>query len=459
MAGLTDQIRAYGIQPVPVAERRLGFVDTFVLWWDLGVSFLVMAVGMFLVPGLSLGQALLAILVGAVVGNGLLGLVGTIGSDTGVPTMVLFRPVLGLRGSIAPTVLNVLQLLGWATFEVIVMAQAAALLSERLVGVRGYLGWVLFFAVLGTAMAVAGPILVVKQWMERFAVWVVLLTLTWITVTVVTTYDVRTWLAKPGTGEMSFWLGVDLVAVMPISWVPLVADYSRMARSRQTAFWGTGLGYFGSHVWFYALGALLALSATVPSDPSAPIAPLLTTIAGLTAGWVALLVLLVAETDEGFANIYSAAVSAQNIWPRLGQRTLVLAIGGIVLVLATTLPLVQYESFLLLIGSIFVPLLGILTTDYFLLRRRQYDVAELYRSGGRYWYRGGVNWLAMGVWVVGIALYLVIAGLPQLGWSGVAPWLGATIPTYTFGLITYALVGRSAERATASGATEHGTRR
>jgi hypothetical protein len=65
----------------------------------------------------------------------------------------------------------------------------------------------------------------------------------------------------------------------------------------------------------------------------------------------------------------------------------------------------------------------------------------------------------MGVWVSGVALYLLIAGLPQLGWSGVAPWLGATIPTYAFGLITYALVGRSAERATASGATEHGTRR
>jgi NCS1 family nucleobase:cation symporter-1 len=459
MAGLTDQIQAYGIYPVPVEARRLGFVDTFVLWWDLGVSFLVMAVGMFLVPGLSLGQALLAILVGAVVGNCLLGLVGTIGSDTGVPTMVLFRPVLGLRGSIAPTVLNLLQLLGWATFEVIVMAQAAALLSERLVGVRGYLGWVLFFAVLGTAMAVVGPILVVKQWMERFAVWVVLLTLTWITVAVLTTYDVRAWLAKPGTGEMSFWLGVDLVAVMPISWVPLVADYSRMARSRKIAFWGTGLGYFGSHVWFYVLGALLALSATVPSDPSAPIAPLLTTIAALTAGWVALLVLLVAETDEGFANIYSAAVSAQNIWPRLGQRTLVLVIGGIVLVLAATLPLVQYESFLLLIGSIFIPLLGILTADYFVLRHRQYDVAELYRSGGRYWYRGGVNWPAMGVWVSGVALYLLIAGLPQLGWSGVAPWLGATIPTYTFGLLAYALVGRSVEPGGASGAAERDARR
>jgi len=98
----------------------------------------------------------------------------------------------------------------------------------------------------------------------------------------------------------------------------------------------------------------------------------------------------------------------------------------------------------LLIGSVFIPLLGILTADYFVLRGRQYDVEDLYRSGGRYWYRRGVNWLAMGVWGAGVALYLVIAGLPQLGWSGVAPWLGATIPTYLFGFVAYALLGRAA---------------
>jgi NCS1 family nucleobase:cation symporter-1 len=118
-------------------------------------------------------------------------------------------------------------------------------------------------------------------------------------------------------------------------------------------------------------------------------------------------------------------------------------VGGIVFVLAVTVPLVQYESFLLLIGSVFVPLLGILTADYFVLRGRQYDVADLYRSGGPYWYRSGVNWLALGVWGAGFALYLLIAGLPQLGLSGLAPWLGATIPTYLFGLVAYAILGRA----------------
>jgi len=444
MADSIQMARDYGIKPVPAAERRLTFLDTFVLWADLGVSFLVMVVGMFLVPGLSLAGALAAILVGAIIGNFLLGLVATIGSDTGVPTMVLFRPVLGLRGSYFPTILNVLQLVGWATFEVIVMAQAATLLSQRLLGASSYHGWVVFFTVLTTLMAMGGPVLVVKQWMEKFAVWAVFITMLWLTIAVLGTYDVGALSAKRGTGEMSFWLAVDLVAVMPISWVPLVADYSRLASSRRAAFWGTGFGYFVSHVWFYALGALLGLAAAVTLDPNAPISPLLGAIAGLTAGWAALLILLVAETDEAFANIYSAAVSTQNMVARLGQRGLTAIFGAVVLVLAAVIPLVQYESFLLLIGSVFVPLLGILAADYFLLRGRRYEVEGLYRVGGQYWYTGGINRTAVGVWVVGFLLYLVIAGLPQLGLTGLAPWMGATLPSFLFGFVIYAIIGRSA---------------
>ncbi len=379
---------------------------------------------------------------GALIGNALLGLVAIIGADTRVPTMVLFRPVLGLRGSYAPTALNVLQLLGWATFEVIVMAQAASLLSQRLLGVHGYLGWVVFFTLVTVLMALWGPIQVVKQWMEKFALWVVLATVVWLTVALLATYDLQMLLARPGTGEMSFWLAVDLVAVMPISWVPLVADYSRFARDRKAAFWGTSVGYGIAHVWFYALGALLAVSAAVVLDPNAPIAPLLAAIAGLTAGWAALLVLLVAETDEGFANVYSAAVSTQNVLLRADQRTLILIISAIVFILAATVPLVQYESFLLLIGSVFVPLLGIQTADYFLLHHRGYDPEALFDPGGQYWYRAGVNWTAAAVWAAGFLLYLLIAGLPQLGLPGLAPWLGATLPTYAFGLVAYAIIGQ-----------------
>jgi len=443
MASTLEESTSHGIRPIPVADRRLGFPDMFVLWANLGVSFLVMLVGMFLVPGLSLGGALLAILVGAILGNALLGLIATIGADTGVPTMVLFRPVLGIRGSYAPSLLNALQLIGWATFEVIVMAQAADLLTLRLFDLAGsYPYWVAAFTLLSTLLALGGPVLVVKQWMEKFATWAVLLTLIWLTAAVLATYDLSAMLAKAGTGAISFWLAVDLVAVMPISWIPSVADYSRLARGRGAAFWGTGLGYLVSHVWFYTLGALLGVSAAVTFDPNAPIAPLLAAIAGLTAGWLALVVLLVGETDESFANLYSTAVSVQNMLPRAGLRPLILSAGALVLLLAWRVPLVQYESFLLLIGSIFVPLLGVVTADYFFLRSRRYDTDEFYREGGAYWYRDGVNWTAFAVWGLGIGLYLLIAGLPQLDLPGLAPWLGATLPTYLFGLAAYALAGR-----------------
>lgn len=449
MASVLEQAGELGIRPVPERFRVLGVLDTWILWFDLGVSFLVMVVGTFLVPGLSLPQALLAILIGAIIGNVLLGLAATVGADNRVPTMVLLRPVLGLRGSYLPTVLNVLQLVGWATLEVIVMSQAANALSSRLLGFDSYLLWVVAFAALTIWLAVSGPIRVVEQWLKRFVIWAVLATTIWLTVAVITSYDVASLLAKPGTGDMSFWLAVDLVIAMPISWFPLVADYSRFARDRSAAFWGTGLGYLVPHVWFYALGATLVLAAGVAVDPNAPITPLLAAVAALTAGGIALLVLLVDEADEGFANVYSTAVSLQNIFPRASQRALSLGVGAVVLVLAATIPLVQYESFLLLIGSFFVPLLGLLAADYFFLSGQRYDPEAFYEVGGQYWYRGGYNVPALATWIVGIVVYLGISGLPALGISGLAPWLGATLPSFVASFVLYLVIGRLAVRRVA----------
>ncbi|MDQ3812179.1 MAG: putative hydroxymethylpyrimidine transporter CytX [Chloroflexota bacterium] len=432
MAVSLHHMREFGIEPVPVQHRVLGVRDNFVLWADLGISFLVMVVGMFLVPGLGFWQAMLAIVVGATIGNLLLGLAAMVGSDTGLPTMVLLRAPLGRLGSYVPTVVNVLQLLGWATFEVIVMSQAADLLATRLGAPSAYHAWVVFFTALTLLLALGGPVLVTKQWMEKFAVWAVLLSTVWITVALLSSYDVSAILSRPGTGEMSFWLAVDLVVALPISWFPLVADYSRFSRNRRSAFWGTAVGYFVPQVWFYALGALLVLVVGVASDPDAPIAPLLAAIGGLTAGWAALLILLLDETDEGFANVYSTAVSIQNLAPRLRQRWLIVAICLVVLVVASLVPLAQYESFLLLIGAAFVPLLAVLCADYFVLHGQRYDATALSRSDGP----ATVRWGAVAAWVVGIATYLLISGVPPFGIQGLAPWLGSSLPSF---VVTFAL--------------------
>src|SRR5207244_3926638 len=109
--------RSWGIGPVPPQLRRLSGVDLAVLWGDLSVGLLVLVTGALLVPALGLGRALLAIALGSVIGCVPLALVGLAGAREGVPGMVLFRPVLGIRGSYVPSILNLIQLLGWTAFE------------------------------------------------------------------------------------------------------------------------------------------------------------------------------------------------------------------------------------------------------------------------------------------------------------------------------------------------------
>lgn len=419
----------WGIDPVPPAQRRLRLTDFAVLWADLGVGLLVLVAGSLLVPGLGLTQALVAIVVGTLIGNLLLGMAGVVGSDTGAPTMVTLRPALGVRGAWLPSAANVVQLIGWAAFEVLIMAQAANAIVQTLFGWSNYLVWVVVFAALATWMAVAGPIAVVKKYLERFGVWIVLATTVWLTWYVFTRYDVSALFARPGTGDLSFGAGIDLVVAMPVSWLPLVSDFSRFARRSGDAFWGTYIGYFIANTWFYALGAILMLALKL-SDPF----DLIPAIAALGGGWLALAIILVDETDNAFANIYSTTVSAKTIAPRLPFRATAITIGGLAAILAALLPLADYEWFLLLIGSIFVPLFGVLAADYFIVRRRHYEVAELYREYGAYWYAGGINWAGIAAWATGVIVYQWITRM--------LPNLGATIPAFLVALAAYLLLAR-----------------
>lgn len=416
----------WGIEPVPAAHRQLRFFDLFVLWSSLGVGLLVLEAGALLVPGLSPALALLAILTGTLVGNLLLALVGMAGSDHAIPTMVLLRPVLGYRGSYLPSLFNLIQLIGWTAFEFWVIGLAANQVSQALFGFSNYALWLIVFAIWCTLLALGGPLVVIRQWLEKFGVWLVYGASAWMTFYLFTTYDIPALLRQAGTGELPFWLAVDLVVAMPVSWMPLVADYNRFARKAGASFWGTYLGYLLSNVWFYGLGMLfiLTLQVTEPTPEN-----LTTAIVAMTGGAIALLVILVDETDNAFADIYSSAVTIQNMLPQISQRILVVIVGAIGLGLAAFLTMGRYFDFLLLIGSVFVPLFGILAADYFVLRRRQLQVEELYQSSGAYWYRSGVNWLAVAAWLVGIVAYHLIArNLPELG---------ATIPGFAVAFLLY----------------------
>ncbi len=430
---------AWGVDPVPDRLRRLRGFDLFVLWSSLGVGLLVLEAGALLVPGLGLKTALGAIVLGSVIGSLLLALTALAGADLRVPTMVLLRPVLGRRGSYIPTFFNVAQLLGWTAFELWVIALAASRVSEALLGGRHYGLWLLAATVWCLALALAGPLVMVRQWLEKFGIWVVYLVSAWMTVTVLRSGEVSKLLAEPGTGDLPFWLAVDLVVAMPISWLPLVADYSRFAREPRASFRGTCLGYVLANVWFYGLGALFVAALKV-SEPTPD--NLAAAIMGMTGGIVALVVILVDETDNAFADIYSAAVSIQNLFPGLNQRWLIVGIGAVGAGLAACATMSQYFSFLLLIGSVFVPLFGVFGADYFVLRRRRPEVAARYERAGPAGAEGSsrlgrsFGWRALAAWVAGIACYHVVAR-----W---VPQIGASIPAFLVSFAAHFLLDRAA---------------
>jgi putative hydroxymethylpyrimidine transporter CytX len=417
--------RSWGITPVPDRLRTLSLLDVGLLWGNLGVSLLVLFTGTFL-AGLGLQRALLATVVGAVLGTALLGLAGLIGFERRVPGMVLMREPLGRRGSYAPTGLNVAQNLGWAVFELYVMSLAASALTDQLFGFEARWAWVLAFGALTAWLALAGPISFVRRYVRRFAVWAVAASLAYLVWWALDGANVSGLWSASAEGGITFWQGVDLTIAMAASWLPLAADYTRFSRTRRAAFWGTATGYFVPLVLLYALGVLLALSRGL-AEPSA----IFTAIAaGGAASALALLALTVDESDEPFANVYSAAVSIQNLVPWASQRVLVVLVAGIATLGAGVVDILAYETFLLLLGSFFVPLFGVLAADFLLGPGRPVDV----------------RWSGVAAWAAGFALFQWIHPTGPSWWvdlvarvpgAGEATF-GASLPAFALAFALYA---------------------
>jgi nucleobase:cation symporter-1, NCS1 family len=437
---------SWGIEPLPDRLRVLGEFDGLLLWSNLSVSLLVIVAGAFLVLpadefglALSLPVALGAIVAAALVGNLLLGLGGLIGADARVPTMVLLRAPLGRRGSYLPTGLNVVQCLGWSVFELIIIATGASALSDQLFGLGGLVFWKILFGGVATALAFLGPVGFVRKVVRKFAVWVViasLLYLCWWSLH--GRHPVALWHRD---GAHAFWPGFDLVLASIISWTPLVADYTRFSRTRRAGFLSAGLGYLLPTIPLFALGAVIAMSRGISDAPG-----LLTAVAaGGAASLLALLALTVDESDEAFANVYSGAVSLQNLLPRVPQRLLVTGFAAAATIGALLIDLRNYQPFLYLLGSFFVPLFAVLLADW-LLAGRHYGRDQIFGAPE-------LRLEMIGAWLVGFCLYQWLYPQGPAWWTSLAahahphalPWGGASVPSFAAAFVL-AAAARSLSR-------------
>lgn len=407
--------------PVDGGERNLRERDFFLLWAGAAISLSEIWAGGLLVSfGLLAG--LFIILLGHLLGNTPMALGGLVGSRHGVPSIVSTRGALGNRGSALPAFLNIVQLVGWTAVMLWIGGQAAAGLAG---GAENAWGWIVALGVLTTLWALAGS----RAWKTLQKIGVVLLLLLSVAMTALAlqAYGWRELLAAPAAPSMPFMLGLDLVIAMPISWMPLVSDYTRYAAVPGRGIRGTWWGYFLISSWMFAVG----LVASIATGSGAPESMLLQLMGEHRLLLPALLVVLLSTVTTTFLDIYSNAVSAQSLFPKAGTRPLVL-LGGIAGTgIALFFDATKYEGFLLLIGSAFCPLFGVVLADYFILKRGRYEAADLFRRG-RYWYIGGVNWRAMAAWAAGFGLYHLCA---KTGFAG-----GSSIPSMAAAAVLYLVI-------------------
>jgi NCS1 family nucleobase:cation symporter-1 len=422
------------------APKVLSLLDQFSLWGSLGITLTIPAAAVFVLhpygaPTLSFAAALLAVLVGVGAGSIALGGAAHIGASTGTPSMVLLRGLFGNRGSRFPTILNLLQCLGWTAVEVLVIAHAA----KAVVGGSLVL-WTLGAGVFATLMAIK-PLGSVRV-LRRYALAGAIIATGYLLYAVV-----RHGVHLSHGGWSGFWLAVDVAIALPISWAPLAADYSRHSRTPRKAFLGTVVGFFLGAGAYFVLG-LLALVTIVASNQQGDPYAFSQALLVLPLGIFALLILIVDEIDEAFANVYSTVASIQNLRPLWDRRILAIAVGVISTAVALSLNVVGYESFLFAIGAVFVPLFAVVLVDWFLVSKGQWDLSET--SKLRAW--------TLIPWAIGFIVYQLInpgsAPLWSKLWINIdtaihftpANWMSASILSFLVAALLTLLIGQVVKR-------------
>ena len=410
--------------PVNDAQRVFTGFSHASLWFSLGVGLLVMQVGAYLVPAVGTRDAMLAILVGSVLGSALLAWTAKVGCDSGLSSAGLMHRVYGDAFARLPVVLNVIQLVGWTTFELVVMRDGTGAIYKQVSGeeLSAWLPTLLWGGIL-TLLMLGSMLTLVRQFVSRFGLPLVIASLLWLSwhfVGVLQTQGVEAFMTRKGDGSMGLLPAIDLVMAMPVSWLPLVADYARHGRSGRSTFAGTWLGYAIANAWCYALGVLVA-------SVSEPGTDLVTALLLAQGGLLALGLILLDELDNAYGDVYSAAVSTHSEVTGWSVRRWGVTIALACTALALVLPMHSLEPFLLMLSSVFVPLYGVI------LGRLGFGAASTSSTAS-----SRVNVSAALIWVVGVVVFHACAQL--------APQYGSAIPSL---LVTYALAGltRSARGA------------
>ncbi len=354
-----------------MGEKRTSLRENGLIWFGAGVSIAEILTGTYFAP-LGFGKGLAAILLGHVIGCVLLALAGLIGGRTRKSAMETVKMSFGSRGGLLFALLNIVQLLGWTAIMIYDGALAAG-------GVWDAGRWV-WCLVIGGLIVIWLLIGIENLGRVNTASMALLFLLT-----LVLSYVI---FCKGGelnlTGEgMSFGAAVELAVAMPLSWLPLIADYTREAKEPAKATAVSAVVYGVVSCWMYVIGMGAAIF-TAEADIAAIMVK-----AGL--GVAGLLIIVFSTVTTTFLDAWSAGISSESLSAKLSGKWV--AVGAAVLGTAGAIlfPMDDITDFLYLIGSVFAPMVAVQIADFFFLHRDE---------SGR-----PVDWINMAVWVLGFVLY------------------------------------------------------
>ena len=358
-------------------EKRTGLFENGLIWFGAGVSIAEILTGTYLAP-LGMGKGLLAIIVGHIIGCLMLFLAGVIGGKVRKSAMETVKMSFGQKGSILFAVLNVLQLVGWTA----IMIYDGALAADGVMNTGRWI-WCL----------VIGALIIL---------WIV------IGITIFTGSGA----GVPSDDSMTFGAAVELAVAMPLSWLPLISDYTREAKEPVKATAVSAITYGIVSCWMYVIGMGAAI-ITGEYD----IAQIMLK-AGL--GIAGLLIIVFSTVTTTFLDAYSAGISSETVVNKWNGKHVAIVVTVLGTIAAIVYPMDNITDFLYLIGSVFAPMIAIQIADFFLLKLDKSNQA--------------VHVPNMIIWVIGFIAYRILMNIDMP--------VGNTLPDMVITIILCLIVGK-----------------
>ena len=355
-------------------EKRTSVFENGLIWFGAAVSIAEILTGTYFAP-LGFTKGLLAILIGHVIGCAMLFFAGLIGGKVRKSAMETAKMSFGSKGALLFSVLNIIQLVGWTA----IMIYDGALAVNGIFDIGNWIWCIVIGALIVLWIMIGIKNLGKVNTVAMGALFVLTLILSFVI------FGKGSGLNIGGEG-MTFGAAVELSVAMPLSWLPLISDYTREAKKPVKATAVSAVTYGVVSCWMYMIGMGAAIF-TGESD----IAQIMVK-AGL--GIAGLLIIVFSTVTTTFLDAYSAGISSESLSGKINGKLVAVAVAIIGTVGAIFLPLADITDFLYFIGSVFAPMIAIQIADFFILKQNTETSA--------------VNIRNLMIWLVGFVAYRLL---------------------------------------------------